>query len=185
MEQEKIRELLYRSDVIHPGHFLRASGRHFNKHVQCAPLFERADHAQTVCAMIADHFREENVQLVLSAAVGGILPGYEVSRRLGVRTIYAERKNNVLTLRRGFDFAPGTRGLIVEDMISTGRSVRELMEIVRARCGEVVGVSCILDTSGKKMEFGKLYYPVYSEKVESYTEEECPLCKENKPFDNV
>jgi len=185
MEQEKIRELLYRTDVIRPGHFLRASGRHCNKHVQCAHLFEKAQYAEMICGQIAERFREENVQLVLSAAVGGILAGYEVSRQLGARNIYAERQNNVLTLRRGFGFAPGTRVLIVEDMISTGRSVRELMEIVRAIGGEVVGVSCILDVSGGKVAFGKPFYAVYSEEVEMYMQDACPLCSENKPFDNM
>lgn len=185
MEHEQIREILYAGKIIRSGHFLRASGLHSNKHVQCAHLFADAANAQTVCGLIAERFREENVQLVLSAAVGGILPGYEVSRQLGVRNIYAERIHNALTLRRGFDIEKGTRVLIVEDMISTGRSVRELMELVRSKGGEVVGVSCILDTSVSKVEFNRPYYAVYSEKVETYAEGKCPLCQENKPFDNV
>lgn len=185
MEKEMIRELLYRTDVIRPGHYLRASGRHSNCYVQCAHLFENAKKAQQICALIAERFSDSGVQLVLSAAMGGILPGYEVSRQMGVRNVYAERKDNVLTLRRGFTFAPGTKVLIVEDMVSTGRSVRELMEIVRAIGGEVVGIACIIDASGGKVAFDKLYYPIYEQKVENCAEEACPLCKEKKPFDNV
>lgn len=185
MNQQQLRDLIHRTGVLRPGHYLRASGRHCNFYVQCAHLFENAGNAQEVCGMIAAHFKQENVQLVLSAAVGGMLPGYEVSRQLGVRNVYAERRDGVLTLRRGFTFAPGTRVLIVEDMVSTGRSVRELIEIVRALNGVVVGVSCILDVSDGKVAFEYPFYPLCSEKVEMYSESACPLCRLNKPFDNV
>ena len=185
MDQNQLKDLLYRADAVRPGHFLRASGRHSNLYIQCAHLFENARSAQEVCALIAQHYAKSGVQLVLSAAIGGMLAGYEVSRQLGVRNMYAERRDQVLTLRRGFAFAPGTRVLIVEDMVSTGHSVRELIEIVRALGGEVVGISCIIDSSGGKVAFEYPYYPLYCEKVENYQEADCPLCKQNKPFDNV
>ena len=132
MDQNQLKDLLYRADAVRSGHFLRASGRHSNLYIQCAHLFENARSAQEVCALIAQHYAKSGVQLVLSAAIGGMLAGYEVSCQLGVRNMYAERRDQVLTLRRGFAFAPGTRVLIVEDMVSTGHSVRELIEIVRA-----------------------------------------------------
>ena len=185
MDQNQLKDLLYRADAVRSGHFLRASGRHSNLYIQCAHLFENARSAQEVCAPIAQHYARSGVQLVLSAAIGGMLAGYEVSCQLGVRNMYAERRDQVLTLRRGFAFAPGTRVLIVEDMVSTGHSVRELIEIVRALGGEVVGISCIIDASGGKVAFEYPYYPLYCEKVENYQESDCPLCKQNKPFDNV
>lgn len=185
MEQEETRDLLYRTDAIRPGHYLRSSGRHCNYYVQTAHAFESPKNAQMICTPLAERFAGENVQVVLSAAVGGLLPGYEIAKELGARLLYAEKRDGVLTLRRGFAFAPGTRVLIAEDMVSSGRSVRELIEIVRALDGVVAGICCIVDTSGGKVEFEYPYHPFFTIKVENYAEGECPLCKRGTPLDNV
>ena len=126
MDQNQLKDLLYRADAVRSGHFLRASGRHSNLYIQCAHLFENARSAQEVCALIAQYYAKSGVQLVLSAAIGGMLAGYEVSCQLGVRNMYAERRDQVLTLRRGFAFAPGTRVLIVEDIDLSGLEQEKL-----------------------------------------------------------
>lgn len=95
MDQNQLKDLLYRTDAVRSGHFLRASGRHSNLYIQCAHLFENARSAQEVCALIAQHYAKSGVQLVLSAAIGGMLAGYEVSCQLGVRNMYADRKSVV------------------------------------------------------------------------------------------
>ena len=98
MDQNQLKDLLYRADAVRSGHFLRASGRHSNLYIQCAHLFENARSAQEVCALIAQHYAKSGVQLVLSAAIGGMLAGYEVSRQLGVRNMYAAVSYTHLTL---------------------------------------------------------------------------------------
>lgn len=185
MNEQEIRALLVRTDALRPGHYLRSSGRHTDYYVQCADLLQCPRDAEKACAQIAAHFADAGVQLVLSAAVGGVIAGYEVARQLNCRMIYAERRDGALTLRRGFTLSPGTRVLIVEDTVSTGQSVRELMEIVRALGGETVGIACIVDVYGGRSDLGDRYYALYAQKVMNCTAENCPLCKENKPLDNV
>ncbi len=180
-----IPELFTRLDVVRPGHFLRASGRHTNYYVQCAHLFEDAKSTAEACQLIADHFRDDGIQLVVSPAIGGIIPGYEVSRQLGVRNVYVERRDNVMVLRRGFAFAPGTRVLVLEDEVTTGTSVRDTVELVRAQGGVVVGVTCFVDKSGGKVAFDVPFYPLMNLNVENHGVSTCPLCAQNKPLDNV
>lgn len=185
MDSQEIRTMLYRTDALRAGHYLRASGRHTDYYVECAHLFQCPRDAEKICGAIAAHYADQGVQLVLSAAVGGVIAGYEVARQLGCRMIYAERRDKVLTLRRGFTMSPGTKVLIVEDTVSTGQSVRELMEIVRALGAETVGVACVVDTAGGRSDFGCGYFPLHTVKMLNCAPDACPLCKENKPLDNV
>ncbi len=185
MEENFFKELLHSTNALRAGHYVRSSGRHSDYYVQCAHLLQEPGAARGACNAIARRFESCGVQLVFSAAVGGVIVGYETARQLGARMIYAERRDNVLTLRREFTMAPGTRVLIVEDTVSTGRSVRELMEIVRAMGGETVGVACLIDTAGMKLDFGCPYLPLYTQKVATYPAESCPLCQQGVPLDNV
>jgi orotate phosphoribosyltransferase len=171
--------------IVRKGHFLRTSGRHTNYFVQCARLFENAQSASRVCTELAGRFRDKHPDLVLSAAIGGVILCYEVSRALGIRNIYAERKDGAMSLKRGFMFAPGTKVLIVEDEITTGSSVREMIEIVRALEGVVVGIGCLVDKSGGTKTFGYLLEALMTVPAEFYTEFRCPLCAAGVPPDKV
>ena len=183
MNEQEIKTLLDAHAVIRPGHFLRASGRHSDHYVQCAGLFRQAAVGEVIGRELAGHFRDAGAQAVFSAAVGAILPGWEVSRALGLPFIYCERKDGAMTLRRGFSIEPGTAVLIVEDEVQTGTSVREMTEIVRALGGHVVGVGCIVDKSGGTLSLDAPFAALYTQRVEHYSHKACPLCEAGIPLD--
>ena len=171
--------------VIRAGHFLRTSGRHANYFVQCARLFEQASQGERICAHLAARFKDSGAQMVMSAAIGGLLPGYEVSRALHLPYIYCERRDGAMTLRRGFTFAKGTRILIIEDEVTTGASIREMNEIVRALGGETVGVGCLVDKAFGRVSFDAPFHALATIDVASHRESLCPLCQEGLPIDAV
>lgn len=179
--EEKI-ALLEEANVLQTGHFRLTSGRHSDKYMQCARVFEYGKYSEAICADIAEAFKDKNVELVIGPAVGGIIISYEVARQLGVRNIFAERENGVMTLRRGFFIEPGTRVLVVEDTITTGGSVREVIDIVKAKGGEVVGVGSVVDRSNGAVDFGVPLHAAVSMEVVSYEEADCPLCKQGLPI---
>ncbi len=119
------------------GHFKLTSGRHSDSYFQCAKVLQHPEHLGTICSAIADHFRESGVDTVISPAIGGIVVGTEVGRQLGVKTIFAERKDGRMTIRRGFSLEKNERVLVVEDVITTGGSVAEVMALVEAAGAEV------------------------------------------------
>lgn len=183
MDQNSLRTLLDEHGVIRTGHFQRASGRHSDHAVQCASLFRHPQVGARIGQALAEHFAESGAQAVFSAVVGGILPGYEVSRALNLPYIYCERRDGAMTLRRGFTIAPGTRVLLIEDEVQTGTSVREMTEIVRALGGNVVGVGCIVDKSGGKLSFDAPFAALHSVTVGNYAVKSCPLCAQGIPLD--
>ncbi len=158
------------------GHFVLTSGRHSGRYCQCMRALEHPRLAEELGGMIADMFRDERVDVVVAPALGGIVIGYEVARSLGVRSMFAERKDGEMTLRRGFAIAPGERVLIVEDVVTTGGSVREVAALVREAGAEVVGFGFILDRSGGEAELGAPARALRTESIESYESSECPLC---------
>ncbi len=177
------RRLLAERGVVARGHFQRASGLHADAYVQCARAFERAPDAEVLGRELAHRFADSGAQVVLSAAVGGVIPCYEVSRALNIPCMYCERVDGVMTLRRGFIMTPGTRVLIVEDEVNTGGSVRDLMRVVHSLGGEVVGIGCIVDKTDGKVDFGLPFRPIISIKVENYTQNDCPMCQRGQPVD--
>lgn len=171
--------------VVRAGHFLRSSGRHADWYVQCARLFEQPDTAEAYCRELAQACAAYGAQVVMSAAIGGLLVGYEVSRALHLKHIYCERKDGAMTLRRGFTMEKGTRILLIEDEVTTGSSVREMMEIVRALGGETVGIGCIADKSGGKLRFDAPMNALITLDVHSWRENACPLCEQSLPLDRI
>ncbi|MDL2289748.1 orotate phosphoribosyltransferase [Clostridia bacterium OttesenSCG-928-F22] len=182
LSQEKIIEVLKETSVMQEGHFLLTSGRHSDKYMQCARLFEYAEYSQMLCEELAKRFEGEKIDLVAGPALGGVIMAYEVSRALGVRNIFAERVDGKMTLRRGFSITPGQRVLLVEDVITTGGSVLELAEVVEANGGVVVGVGLIVDRSNGKIDLGYRTEALLSMEVISYDAEDCPLCKQGLPI---
>jgi orotate phosphoribosyltransferase len=185
MPQDSFMDRFEAAGVIRRGHFMRTSGRHTDVYVQCARLFEHSQQAEEVCRALAERFRQSGAQLVMGAAIGGLLPGYEVARALGLPFIYCERKDGAMTLRRGFAIPPGAKVLIIEDEVTTGASVREMMEIVRALGGETVGVGCLVDKSFGKVPIDVPYEHLVSIQVLSHREGQCPLCAQGLALDRV
>lgn len=185
MTQEDYKTYFEGLGVLRRGHYLRTSGRHTNLYVQCARLFENAHAAEEVCKALAQRFTDSGAQVVMGAAIGGLLPGYEVARALTLPYIYCERRDGAMTLRRGFDIQKGAKVLIIEDEVTTGSSVREMMEIVRALGGETVGVGCLVDKSFGRVPLDVPYEYLVSVDAQSFREGQCPLCQQGLPLDRV
>lgn len=181
LKESQALELFRKSGALLEGHFLLTSGRHSDRYVQCAQVLKYPEYASQLCGELARRFQEDQVDVVIGPAMGGILVAYEVSRHLGVINIFAERENGVMSLRRGFSLEPGTRVLIVEDVVTTGGSVLEVAELVRTLGGEVVGIGVLVDRSGGKANLGVRMESVISMEVPSWQPDTCPMCKEGKP----
>ncbi len=182
MTRERVLEILQEAGVLLEGHFLLTSGRHSDKYMQCARLFQNAKYSEELCSELADLYRDSNVDIVIGPAIGAILISYEVARQLGVPNIFAERDaDGKMTLRRSFSIEKGQRVLVVEDVVTTGGSVREVVELVKECGGEVVGVGSIIDRTAGKIDFGVPYKAVLPIEVVSYEADECPICKKGIP----
>lgn len=179
MIQQDVLKALCETGALIEGHFLLTSSRrHTGRLVQMAHLFEHPNKTRRVMEVLSDHFRGERVDLVLGPAVGGILPAYELAAQLGVRTIYCERENGRMKLRRGFEIQPGMRVLIAEDVITTGGSLREVLGLIRALGGEPVGIAAIANLSASTLDFGVPLYCAAELATVSYDQQECPYCKQ-------
>lgn len=179
MIKQEILKIFKETGVMLEGHFLLTSGRHSDKYMQCAKLFQNADISEKFAKALADKF--SGVGVVAGPAIGGIILAYEVSRQLGVPNVFAERQNGQMTLRRGFTVEKGTRVLVVEDVVTTGGSVKEVVAMLKDMGADVVGVGSIVDRSNGKVDFGVPYEAVLSMEVVSYDADECPLCKQGIP----
>ena len=181
MTKERALEILKEAGVLLEGHFLLTSGRHSGRYLQCARIFRNTRYSEELCAALAAHFKDDRVDIVIGPALGAVQMAYEVSRALGCENFFAEREDGSMTLRRGFAIEPGQRVLVVEDVVTTGGSVRVVLEIVRQAGGEIVGVGSIVDRTGGRIDFGVPFHSVISMEVESYEPSECPLCKAGAP----
>ncbi len=144
-------QLLKKSDALLEGHFILSSGKHSDKYVQCAKLIQNPVYCQEVAEIIAGKIKEAgiNVDLCVGPAMGGIIIAYELARALGVDAIFTERENNVMTLRRGFDIKEGQKVIIVEDVITTGKSSFETVDVINKHGGEVLALTSIVNRSNK------------------------------------
>lgn len=168
MKQEEILTLFKETGALLNGHFVLTSGLHSRQYFQCARVLQYPQHAERLCRPIAGHFQNRNVQTVIAPAVGGILVAHEVARALHVRSIFAERQEGKMTLRRNFEIQPGENILVVEDVVTTGGSVCEVITLVKALGGRPVGVGCIVDRSGGKADFGVEFYSVVQLTIETF-----------------
>lgn len=180
MTNNQILEIFLKTNALLNGHFLLTSGRHSNQYFQCALVLQYPEYNELICSLIANHFKDYDIDVVISPAIGGIVVGQEVARQLNKKSIFAEREDKVLTLRRGFNIEEGKKYLICEDVVTTGGSVFEVMEIVKNNGGIVAGVGYIVDRSNNKVNFGVPQFSTLQLDVVSYQPDECPLCKENK-----
>lgn len=168
------------SGALMEGHFLLTSGRHSNQYMQCAQVLQYPGYTEQLARHIADLFQNDGIELVVGPAMGGIIVSYEVARQLGIPGIFAERKDGVMEIRRGFTIKPGQKVLVVEDVVTTGGSVREVMDAVQAAGGEVAGVAVLVDRSSGKVDFGVKQAAVLSMDIQSWEQPDCPLCKEGR-----
>ncbi len=181
LSKERIIEILKQAGVLLEGHFLLSSGRHSEKYLQCAKIFQNTKYSEELCADLAEKFKDYNIEIVIGPAMGAIQMAYEVSRQLKTPNFFAEREDGFMVLRRGFKIEKGQRVLLVEDVVTTGGSVKEVIKIVEDAGGIVVAVGSIVDRTGGKIDFGVPFKAVISMDVQSFPADECPLCKKGSP----
>lgn len=179
--QERVMEILKEAGVLLEGHFRLTSGRHSNRYLQCAKIFRNTKYSEELCAALAEQFEGQGIGVVIGPAMGAVQMAYEVSRHLHCENFFAERdEEGKMTLRRGFAVAPGMKVLLVEDVVTTGGSVKEVLELVKAAGAEVVGVGSIVNRTNGSVDFGVPFKSVIKVEVESWEPDDCPLCKEGK-----
>ena len=161
------------TNALLEGHFVLTSGRHSANYFQCAKVLQYPEYLTAFSIMISDEFEKIEPDVVISPAIGGIVLGTEVGTQLGCRTIFAERKNGEMVIRRGFEIESGERVLIVEDVITTGGSIKEVMKLVLDRGAEIVGVGVLVDRSNG-VQLHKNQYSVVKLDAVSYGENEVP-----------
>lgn len=174
MTNEDYLKLFRKTGALKEGHFILTSGRHSPTYFQCALVMQHPRYLQMMAEAIGEHFNTETIDVIISPAIGGIVLGTAVGQVLGARTVFTERVKGVMTLRRGFQIHPGERVLIVEDVITTGGSVREVQELVHQTGGEVVGVATIVDRSGGKVRLHPKQLSLVSLKAVSFAPDEVP-----------
>jgi orotate phosphoribosyltransferase len=182
MTKDQILNIFIKTHALLEGHFQLTSGLHSRQYFQCAKALQYPDNTELLCSMIAKRFKDSNIHAVISPAIGGIIVGQEVGRQLGVRTMFAERKDGVLQLRRGFEIQKNENILVCEDVTTTGGSAQEVIDIVESRGAKVVGVGTIVDRSGGKVTFSN-FYATLAVDVITYQPLECPLCASGVPID--
>lgn len=183
MTEDEVKALLIKTHAIMNGHFLLTSGLHSPHYVEKFNVLQHPEYTQQLCEAMAEKFKDAHIETVVGPMTGGILLAHETGKALGTRAIFTERENGKMTFRRGFSLHPGERCLIVEDIVTTGGSIKEVIDVVRQFGGIPVAVSMLVDRSGGKVNFGDVPYTALLHlDVETYRPEECPLCKAGVPI---
>lgn len=181
MTRDELLDLFRRSGALLEGHFRLSSGLHSTGYLQCALVLQHPGHAEALGRALVERTRPLRPTVVLSPALGGLIIGHEVGRALGVRAIFAERLDGVLTLRRGFALAESDRVLVIEDVLTTGGSTRETMQVARAFGGQVVGAGAIVDRSVGAARFDVPFEALVDVDLPTFEADLCPLCARGEP----
>ena len=180
-DQDQLIEIFQKTGALLEGHFILTSGRHSSMYFQCAKVLQHPEYLHKFSKQIVNHFQAINIDIVISPAVGGIVLGTEVGRQLNKQTIFAEREQGTMTLRRGFEILPNYNVLVVEDVITTGGSVKEVIELVKSSGAEVAGVGVLVDRSGGKVKLHEKQFCVTELEAVSYGDDEIPEDLANIP----
>lgn len=182
LTSDEVLQIFRDSGALLEGHFLLTSGRHSGYYLEKFQVLQYPHLTSRLCAEFARRFADDRVQVVVGPVTGGIILAFETGRQMGLRAIFTERENGKMTFRRGFALQPGERVLVVEDIVTTGGSVFEVLEAVREQRGEIVGIGLLADRSGGKVNFSARTESLTTLDVPTYAPEECPLCKAGEPL---
>ena len=177
-----VEKIFHQSGAVLKGHFLLASGLHSPIYWEKFRVLQYPNYTEQLCRLIADHFREQQIQVVAGPTTGGVIIAFEVAKQLGVRGIFAEKEGNLRTFRRGFTIAPGERVLIVDDVLTTGSSVVEMITAVNECGGNIIGIGVLVDRSSQSPEFGYLLFSCHRAATQTYDPADCPLCAAGIPL---
>jgi orotate phosphoribosyltransferase len=175
-----VEEILTKTKALLDGHFILTSGRHAGRYMQCAKILQYPEYTEQIAEFLAGEFANDEIDIVISPAVGAIVLGYELARKLKAVAIFAERQEGRMVLRRGFEIPEKSKVLVVEDVVTTGGSVLEVIELVKASGAWLAGVALLVDRSGGAVNFGVKTAAAYTTSIESYVADDCPLCREGK-----
>ncbi len=177
LNREQVLDIFRSCNAVLEGHFILSSGLHSPVFLQKALVFREPEQAARLCGALATKIRQrgfDRVSQIVSPAMGGVIPGYETARHLGLPAIYTERVDGKFQLRRGFDIAPGEKILVVEDIVSTGLSIRECIACVRELGADVVGAACLIDRSAGEADVGAELVSLIDYKVPAYHADDLP-----------
>ncbi len=178
-----VEEIFEKAGAVLKGHFLLASGLHSPIYWEKFQVLQYPNYVEQLCRMISTHFRKSGVQVVAGPTTGGIILAYEVARQLGVRGIFAEKTSDKQrAFRRGFNIDSGERVLIVDDILTTGDSIRQVMVAVTSQGGTVIGIGVLVDRSEQTIDFGAPLFSCLRSKTATYPPEVCPLCAKQIPL---
>ncbi len=181
MEQRELLEIFKETEAILEGHFLLSSGKHSGGYVQCAKVLAYPEKAAVIVGEVVGKIKDLNFDYFVGPAMGGVIPAYEFGRQMNRKALFTERKDNEMSLRRGFEILPGDRVIIAEDVITTGKSTNEVKNLLESLGAKVVAAVCLVDRGGSDA----LDFPVYSAvkaDISVYEPDECPLCKSGMPW---
>ena len=181
MTRDELLDLFRRSGALLEGHFRLSSGLHSTGYLQCALVLQDPPSAERLGRAVAEKLRGLRPTVVLSPALGGLIIGHEVGRALGVRAIFAERQDGVLTLRRGFTLSETDRVVVIEDVVTTGKSTKETMQVAGAAGALVVAAGSIVDRTGGQSDLGVPYHALLEMTLPTYEPDSCPLCAQGQP----
>ncbi len=179
---DKTEEIFQKSGALLKGHFQLTSGLHSPVYWEKFRVLQYPSYTEQLCRMIADHFRSQKVQVVAGPTTGGIILAFEVARQLGVRGIFAEKEGEERSFRRGFTVNPDERVLIVDDILTTGSSIREVIAAVKKLHGNIIGIGVLVDRSEQATDFGYPLFSCHRAATVAYRPEECPLCAAKVPL---
>lgn len=182
MTKEEITDILGRTGAILSGHFELSSGLHSDRYIQCALALQYPKYSAWLARAIADKFRTEMITVVMGPAVGGIVLAQEVAKAVGARAIFTEREEGKMTLRRGFELTKNDRVLIVEDVVTTGSTIEELITLVKQNEARFLGVAAIVDRTNEKISFKDRFEYLIKIQIKNYAPDSCQLCKEGRPL---
>lgn len=184
MTGDQVLRIFEENGALLSGHFLLSSGLHSSRYLQCALVLQQPAVAERLCSELAHLLKaaaKEQPEVVIAPALGGVIVSHEVARALGVRALFSERQDGRMALRRGFQISPGERCLVVEDVVTTGGSTREVMALVQECGGVVAAVGSLIDRSGGSVDLGVPRSALAVLDVPTYRPEECPLCRDGSP----
>lgn len=182
MNENEIKKTLTDSAAFLEGHFLLTSGRHSDKYIEKIKLIQDPTKVSLLCNELAQKFSDFDFNAVVSPAMGGIVLGYEVARSLNKKFIFSQRKEGKMTIRSGFSLQPTDKVIIIEDIVTTGGSVFEVIDCVKNAGAEIVGIGIIADRTNGKVDFEYPTKSLLQMNIKSYKAKECPLCKQNVPL---
>jgi len=181
MTEKEIIAIFEKTGAILKGHFRLSSGLHSGKYLQCAKVLQHPPRAAILCEELAKKFEKEKIDTVIAPALGGIIVSHEVARALNAKALFTERVEGKMALRRGFELYKKDKILVVEDVVTTGLSTKEVIEAIALSGAELIGVGCLVDRSKERIDFGARFESLVKIDIPAFEPQICPLCKAKIP----